>query len=301
MGVNMKYKGYILLGITILIFSTLEVVTSTLKGIINPLQLTFIRFFIGGFILLPFVIMKKEKLNKNDLLFFLGLGALNIFISMGALQLSIHMGKASTAAILISSNPIFVMFFSTLFLKEKVTFDKFACIVLGMAGISLIIYKGNTGGDTVLSLTLALLASLTFGLYTVLGKLKSERLSTITMISISSILGSLLYIPVLLYFKLPLFYVPQASILKVAYLGIFLSGIAYITYMEALKILTASKGSMVFFLKPVLASILAIIFLGESLNAKTIIGMLLVLVGILINFVKINVKPKNSDCTSATD
>jgi drug/metabolite transporter (DMT)-like permease len=301
MGVNMKYKGYILLGITILIFSTLEVVTSTLKGIINPLQLTFIRFFIGGFILLPFVIRKKEKLNKNDLLFFLGLGALNIFISMGSLQLSIHMGKASTAAILISSNPIFVMFFSTLFLKEKVTFDKFTCIVLGTAGISLIIYKGNTGGDTVLSLTLALLASLTFGLYTVLGKLKSERLSTITMISISSILGSLLYIPVLLYFKLPLFYVPQASILKVAYLGMFLSGIAYITYMEALKILTASKGSMVFFLKPVLASILAIIFLGESLNAKTIFGMLLVLVGILINFVKINIKPKNSDCTSATD
>jgi drug/metabolite transporter (DMT)-like permease len=301
MGVNMKYKGYILLGITILIFSTLEVVTSTLKGIINPLQLTFIRFFIGGFILLPFVIAKKEKLNRNDLLFFLGLGALNIFVSMGALQLSIHMGKASTAAILISSNPIFVMFFSALILKEKATFDKFACIVLGMAGISLIIYKGNTGGDTALSLALALIASLTFGLYTVLGKLKSERVSSITMISISSILGSLLYIPVLFYFKLPLFYIPQTTIFKVAYLGIFLSGIAYITYMEALKILTASKGSMVFFLKPVLASTLAIVFLSESLNTKTIIGMLLVLTGIFINFVKINIKQKNSDCTSTTE
>lgn len=300
MGVNMKYKGYILLGITIMIFSTLEVVISTLKGIINPLQLTFIRFFIGGFILLPFVIAKKEKLYKKDWLFFLGLGVLNIFISMGALQLSINMGKASTAAILISSNPIFVMLFSALILKEKATFNKLACIVLGMAGISLIIYKGNTGGDTVLSLTLALLASLTFGLYTVLGKLKSERVSSITMISISSILGSLLYIPVLLYFKLPLFYIPQASILKVAYLGIFLSGIAYITYMEALKLLTASKGSMVFFLKPVLASTLAIIFLGESLNIKTIIGMFLVLAGILINFVKISSKAKNSDKASTS-
>lgn len=301
MGVNMKCKGYILLGITILIFSTLEVVTSTLNGIINPVQLTFIRFFIGGFILLPFVITKKEKIYKKDWLFFLGLGVINIFISMGALQLSINMGKASTAAILISSNPIFVMLFSAFILKEKATFDKLACIVLGMAGISLIIYKGNTGGDTVLSLTLALLASLTFGLYTVLGKLKSERVSSITMISISFILGSLLYIPVLLYLKLPIFYIPQAAILKVVYLGVFLSGIAYITYMEALKILTASKGSMVFFLKPVLASTLAIIFLGESLNAKTIIGMSLVLAGILINFVNINIKTKNSDKASTTE
>lgn len=296
----MKYKGYILLGITIMIFSTLEVVTSTLKGVINPLQLTFIRFFIGGLILLPFVIVKKEKLYKKDWLFFMGLGALNIFVSMGALQLSINMGKASTAAILISSNPIFVMFFSALILKEKATFDKLACIVLGMAGISLIIYKGNTGGDTVLSLMLALLASLTFGLYTVLGKLKSEGVSSITMISISSILGSLLYMPVLLYFKLPIFYIPEAYILKVAYLGIFLSGIAYITYMEALKILTASKGSMVFFLKPVLASTLAIIFLGENLNIKTIIGMLLVLAGIFINFIKINYKTKRLDETSTS-
>lgn len=67
----MKYKGYILLGITILIFSTLEVVTSTLKGIINPLQLTFIRFFIGGITLLPFVIAKREAAQKG-LAFLLG-------------------------------------------------------------------------------------------------------------------------------------------------------------------------------------------------------------------------------------
>ncbi|OGO76871.1 MAG: hypothetical protein A2Y23_07765 [Clostridiales bacterium GWB2_37_7] len=297
----MKYKGYILLAITILIFSTLEVVTSTLKGIINPLQLTFLRFFIGGFTLLPFVIAKKEELQRKDWLFFLGLGVLNIFISMGALQLSISLGKASTAAILISSNPIFVMIFSALILKEKVTFDKIACIGFGVLGISLIIYKGNSGGDTVVSLLLALLASLTFGLYTVLGKLKSEGISSITMISLSSILGSFFYLPVLIYFKIPLFYIPLDAIIKVLYLGVFLSGIAYITYMEALKVLTASKGAMVFFLKPVIASTLAVIFLNEVLSIKTIIGMLLVLIGILINFVKLHTKTKGSIEASAAE
>lgn len=286
----MKYKGYIYLAITILIFSTLEVVTSTLKGIINPLQLTFIRFLIGGLVLLPIVISKKEKLQKSDLLFFLALGVLNIFISMGALQLSINAGKASTAAILISSNPIFVMLFSAILLKEKVTGDKIACILFGLAGILLIIYKGNVGGDTAASLLYGFVASLTFGLYTVLGKLKSEGVSSITMISLSSIFGSLFYIPVLLTYHIPIFYIPQETIFRVLYLGIFLSGVAYITYMEALKILTASKGAMVFFLKPVFASTLAVFFLGETLSAKTIMGMLLVLVGIFINFAKLNFK-----------
>jgi drug/metabolite transporter (DMT)-like permease len=290
----MKYKGYLLLGITILFFSTLEVVTSTLKGIINPLQLTFLRFLIGGIVLLPIVIKRKERVQAKDLLFFLGLGILNILIGMGSLQLAISIGKASTAAILISSNPIFVLVFSSLLLKEKVTFDRIACIILGMAGIILIIYKGNVGGDTAISLTLGIIASLTFGLYTVLGKLKSEGISSITMICISSILGSMLYIPILLIKGIPLFYIPKGTFLAVLYAGVFLSGVAYITYMEALKILTASKGAMVFFLKPVIASMLAVVFLGESLSLKTVAGMLLVLAGIVINFFKINLRTRES-------
>ncbi len=284
----MKYKGYILLGITITIFSTLEVVTSTLKGMINPLQLTFLRFFIGGMILLPLVITRKEKPAGRDLLFFLGLGILNIFISMGSLQLSINLGKASTAAILISSNPIFVMAFSIILLKEKIVYERIACILFGITGIIFIIYKGNVGGDTALSLALGLAASLSFGLYTVLGRLKSEEISTITMICISSIFGSLFYIPILLFNNIPVFHIPQGTFLRVLYLGVFLSGIAYITYMEALKLLTAGKGAMVFFLKPVIASVLAIVFLGETMSFKTAIGMLLVLAGISINFLKID-------------
>jgi drug/metabolite transporter (DMT)-like permease len=284
----MKYKGYILLGVTIFMFSTLEVVTSTLKGLINPLQLTFLRFLIGGIVLLPLAIKKREKLLAKDLLFFLGLGILNILLSMGSLQLAINLGKASTAAILISSNPIFVLLFSSILLKEKVDLNKIACMVLGIVGISLIIYKGNVGGDTVVSLALAVVASVTFGLYTVLGKLKSEGVSTITMICYSSIFGSLLYLPILLLNDIPLFYIPQGTILKILYLGVFLSGIAYITYIEALKILTASKGAMVFFLKPVISSMLAIVFLGESLSFKTAAGMLIVLAGVSINFIKIN-------------
>ena len=286
----MKYKGYILLAVTILMFSTLEVVTGTIKNLINPLQLTFLRFFIGGVVMLPLVIKKREKVQGKDLLFFLALGILNIFISMGSLQYAITMGKASTAAILISSNPIFVMLFSSIILKEKVTYNRVVCMLLGIAGITLIIYKGNVGGDTAASLILAIFASFNFGLYTVLGKLKSEGISSITMICYSSIFGSLMYVPVLLFNNIPLFYIPEGTVIKILYVGVFVSGIAYVTYMEALKILTASKGAMIFFLKPVIASILAVIFLSESMSFKTVAGMILVLAGLFINFFTINSK-----------
>jgi len=281
---SIKLKGYLYLGITIMIFSTLEVVSSSLKGLIHPTQLIFIRFLIGGLALLPWVIAKKEKISKKDWLFFAGLGILNPVISMGSLQIAISLGKASTAAILISSNPIFVVMFSVLLLKEKVTKNNILCMILGVVGITLIIYKGGSGGDTAISLFLGIFSSLTFGLYSVLGKKKADNVSSITMISLSAIIGSLCTIPVLLYMGLPVLYFPKEGFFRIMYLGLILSGLAYITFIEALKILSASKGSMVFFLKPAIATILAVIFLGENISMRTIFGMALVAVGILINF-----------------
>ncbi|MDD2482586.1 MAG: DMT family transporter [Lutispora sp.] len=296
--IGTKLKGYIYLGITILIFATLEVVSSSLKGLIHPTQLIFIRFMIGGVALLPWVIAKKERISAKDLLFFAGLGILNTVISMGSLQIAISMGKASTAAILISSNPIFVVMFSSLLLKEKITKNSIICMILGVVGITLIIYKGSSTGDTAMSLFLGIVASVTFGLYSVLGKMKADSISSITMISLSAIIGSICTIPLLLYMDLPVFYFPKEGFFRILYLGLILSGFAYITFIEALKILGASKGAMVFFLKPAIATVLAAIFLGEKIRGRTIFGMALVAIGILINFYGKTGAEKKVDTTS---
>lgn len=68
------------------------------------------------------------------------------------------------------------------------------------------------------------------------------------------------------------------------YMGIALSGLAYITYVEALKILGAGKGSVTFFCKPAIASALAVIFLGEKLTLNGILGSAIIIVGMAVNF-----------------
>lgn len=66
-------KGIGYLMITLIFFSSYEVVGKTLAGMVNPYQLNFIRFFFGGLILLPIAIRslhKKEiKLSKKDIFF----------------------------------------------------------------------------------------------------------------------------------------------------------------------------------------------------------------------------------------
>ena len=58
-------KGYIYILITAFAFSTMEIVGKMISNQLNPLQMTFLRFFIGGLILLPFAL--STQLNSTQL------------------------------------------------------------------------------------------------------------------------------------------------------------------------------------------------------------------------------------------
>jgi len=279
-----KTKGYVLLAITVIAFSTMEVVSAPLKGQINPLSATFLRFLMGGACLLPLVIWKKEKIKRKDLGFLLMLGGLNGFLSMSCLQISVFFGKASTTAMIISSNPIFVMIFSILILKERITKKRVAAIGFGLIGLVFIGSQFGTGGDTLAGVLFGLFAALTFGLYTVLSKQKADSIGSLSMIAYSSLLSCLFYLPFFVVKGINPFIIPKGSLLALVYMGVVLSGVAYITYIEALKIVGAGKGSVVFFLKPAIASVLAVVFLGEHLKATAILGSFIIIMGMAVNF-----------------
>jgi len=81
------------------------------------------------------------------------------------------------------------------------------------------------------------------------------------------------------------------------YLGIFVTGLAYLLFFEALKKIPAATGSMFFFMKPVIASVLAFLLLNEKLSLMQIIGILFVIESLTIdatvNFIRKIFSKKN--------
>ena len=100
-----EVKGYLWLALTILFFSTYEIVGSTLAGGMHPLFVCAFRFTLGGIVLLPFAKLPSDSKDWWGLFF---LGVLNVGLAMGLLQLSLSYTQASVAAILFSTNPLFV-------------------------------------------------------------------------------------------------------------------------------------------------------------------------------------------------
>ncbi len=284
---NSNTIGYVLVFNTILFFSTFEVVSRTITHVYSSWQINVFRFFIGGIVLLLTLLFSSSyKISIKNMMTAALLGVLNIGISMNLLQLSLSLDGASAAlsAVLFSTNPVFVVFFAGISGKEKIQKKTIFSLLICVAGILIIFYERLISSHiTIVPALLALLSSLVFGLYTVLAGSTTKKIGSRKMNAYSFLFGSLFAgIPMIFIDKnfLP---IDISGIVQILYLGIAVSGIAYLTYFKGLSIIGAGKGSMVFFLKPVIASFLAFIFLHESISQQFIIGTLCIMAGIFIS------------------
>lgn len=278
--------------LTICLFSTLEVSSKLLAGRISPQTIASWRFLIGGMVILPAALKQvaTQKINFTigSILKTGALGILNVCISMLLLQWSVAWGKASLSAIIISVNPIFVSMFAYLILKERLSLITWLGMLVGLAGLLMIIWGEHThwmeSQNLILGIGLACAASVCFALYTVLAKRLVSQYGNLTINSLSFLIGSVVLM--LIYAsqgKSVSFELTTVNILGLAWLGIFVSGLAYIMYFEGMKTLKASTASMYFFLKPVIASLLAWGFNHERLSFIQVSGIGVILASQVIS------------------
>ncbi len=282
--------GLICLVVTILLFSTFEIVSKFLSPHMNPLQITFSRFLIGGIVLLPFTLYRMKRvrlvLSKTDFLYIGMLGFINIVVSMGLIQLGLVYTNASVCAVLFSVNPLFVVLFARPMLGERITVNKFIGLLLGLSGVIILFFDSlNRKTSTTFGLLLISGAALFFALYTVMGKkvINKRKIDSLVVTTFSFLIGSVFLVPVQFFFKSPLFPDVSAVIPQLLYMSIAITGIAYVLYFEGLSRLEAGAGSMLYFAKPAIASILAIIILKESPGINLFIGIVVIAAGILIS------------------
>ena len=126
---------------------------------------------------------------------------------------------------------------------------------------------------------------LAFALYTVCSKAVSGTCGSIVTITWSSILGALLMIPILVSGNgnNPFAFQLSAIVPEFLYLCLIGTALAYYCYFDAIAHVSTGLGSMSFFIKPGLASLLCAVVLGEPITANIIIGIILILCGLAVS------------------
>lgn len=286
-----RRAGYAYLLLTIFLFSTYEVVSKHIAGKVDPIQINCLRFLIGGAFLFAVAAIKREvAVSFRDFLLCALAGVLNVVISMGLFNIGLALKGSSVAActVLFACNPVFVSLFASAFDGERMTARKLVAMALCVAGTVLVSFERlragfateGGAGTGLAGPLLAVSSAIVFALYTVLAKRISARTGSLRMNAWAFLSGGVALLALLPVLGRPVFAFDYSAAGWVAYLGVFVSGLAYLTYFKGLTIAGAGKGSLVFFLKPVLATALAVAFLGESVNPFVIAGAALILSGI---------------------
>lgn len=255
---------------------------------IPPFSLAFIRFLLASFILYFFV---HRQINypdlKNKWLWVYALFGitLNIAFFFAALERT----TAINATIIASTGPVIVLIGSALFLREKFKNNVILGVTIALAGTVVIIFQPllETGLDgTITGNFLMLAATLGAVISTIAGRKFLTPANAVGMTFWSCLIGCLTFLPFMLWeFGQDPGWMANLDIrgwTGIIYGAIFASTIAYTIYDWALAKLPAYKTSVFTYIDPVVAVIIAIPLLGESITWPFIIGSVLIFAGILI-------------------
>ena len=300
-------KGYIFVLVTAFLFGTMETALKFFGGMFHPIQITFLRFLIGGLVLIPmaFSALKKKnvQLNGQDLKFFLFSGFLGVVVSMILYQMAIVYGKASVNGVIFSCNPVFVVLFAYFLLGEPIDKLTIFSLMASFAGIVCIVNPVNMTGSQ-LSIILILLSAMTFALYGIAGRKHAQRYGGIAMTSLSFLCGSLemlvligisTFAPVrdlMLSLGLKVFTdipilggLTAAHIPPLAYIAVGVTGLGYASYFLAMEYTDPATASLAFYIKPILTAFMAWLVIDEPITVNMIVGITLILFGSCLSII----------------
>ena len=188
-----SYSGYLYIVLCAVIFSTMEVMLKTVHGVFAPMQITCLRFLIGGLLLIPFALRSMKKkgaaFTRADAGFFALTGFLCVAFSMVLYQMAVTHTKASVVAVIFSCNPIFVTVLASLLLLERIRRNHLIALALELLAVLIIIDPLHASLDPTGAL-LAIASALVFSFYSVVGKKRTPRFGGIAVTCFSFLFGS---------------------------------------------------------------------------------------------------------------
>lgn len=290
-----RKRGYLYILLAAMLYSTTEVALKALGGAFAPMQVTVERVLLGAAALLPFALRELKKrdirLTKADWGYFALLGFLTVTLHMSLLQMAVLHMDASATSIIYSGNPVFAVALAHFILHEPLKRNRLLAIGVELVGILFILNPAK------LEISLRgfleiITATLLFATYGTLCKLRLPRLGALVITTFNMLSGGLELLLLLLLGELPAvgalyrglglnifagipFFAgfTLRSALLLCHVGIGCAAIGFLLTAKITEYTSATEASFVYLIKPILATVLAVIVYHEHISVNRMIGI----------------------------
>jgi drug/metabolite transporter (DMT)-like permease len=237
--------------------------------------------FFGAISLLILLIIKKRVRESftfsKKTFFYILITGLGVTINNGFFFFALKAGSVANATLTHYLAPIFVtLIFAPLILKEKLTFVKIFLVLLSFSGLVILSIPSLKGGlDN--AILYGSLSAIFFALFTALAK-------KTTQIQVDPLTATfyIFLIPCIVLSPFAISSITQGiqlkEILLLIFWGVCLSAISNALFFVGIKRIPAVSASMLSYIEPLGAIILAYLFFQQPINAYVIIGGLIILI-----------------------
>ncbi|MFZ3150974.1 MAG: DMT family transporter [Anaerolineaceae bacterium] len=252
-----------------------------------PLTFAGLRFVIAFLFLAPFSLKKEniaqiKGMNRHAWLEVALLGILYYAITPGGQNLGLSYLPANTLSLIISFTSVVVAFLGMLLLKEKPTLPQWLGLGLYLIGALVYFWNGLENSVSLIGITVGIITMAANSLSAILGRKinKTGQIAPLLVTTLSMGIGAFLLLGVGLAVEdLPA--LTPVHWLLTLWLALVNTAFAYQLWNKTLVVLPALDSVLINNSMLVQISILAWVFLKESLSALQIVGLVMATIGLI--------------------
>ena len=247
------------------------------------------RWFIAGLVLMIYAFCKKKSLRLNSFGEVWKVILLSILRAITSVTLligyvNISSGIASTINFMY---PVIVTICMMLFFGEKRSKIDFLAIAASIFGVYLLASGDSImveGGNTGLGLACSLISAVSFAAYYILMKqVKADKIEVVKFTTWIMMLSAFYFIICAIIFNGRLTLVTDMnSWINILGLGLWATMVSNITGVKGIRRIGPTMTSVLGALQPVTAVILGVLFLGEHLYTRSLIGIMIIIAAVTI-------------------
>ncbi|WGM21720.1 EamA family transporter [Paenarthrobacter sp. OM7] len=206
------------------------------------------------------------------------LGALNIGLFFFLLFFTAYQLPGGLAALVMSIQPLFVLFLGVLLLGERIRKAHILACAVGAAGVGLLVLRSDAT-LTLVGVLAGMAAALSMAAGIVLTKRwgRPDGVGLLGFTGLQLAMGGVMLLPVTLVVEGLPGSVSLPNLAGFGYLSVIGALAAYAVWFRGIQRLPTMVVSFLGFLSPLVATVLGFVFLGESLSAWQLVGAVLVL------------------------
>ena len=223
--------------------------------------------------------------TRRDVRLLAFLGMIGVGLNQFFFVLGISMTTVSHAAIMIGLTPVTVLMLAAVMGLESRSVMRLIGMMTALGGVVLLQFSSSRSeGATLLGDVCIYLASFTFAVFTVRGKLETSRLGGVVVNTFAYVGTAIVMLPITVGYSLNFDFsrVTWVAWTSLLYMAIFPSVVCYSIYYYALTHAPASRVAAFSYLQPLLATVMAIPLLGEQPTKSLATGGAFVLLGVFL-------------------